>query len=171
MFNDNLVRARFRLNHLRRRLIFSTTVKFLACVKETCEFRRAWETTRVGEDARERRHAWEKTCVGETQESHDLSLLPLFDLPHKLTIFSLPGRIFEPGFGNKPLARTTSTSNIPFLLYSASWMSPMEGDASTCRPTIWAGPKPSMKSPRWPSFPSFIPGGIQGLERRETEMG
>ena len=45
---------------LRRRLIFSTNVKILAYVNETCEFRRAWETTRVGEDACRRRRVWEK---------------------------------------------------------------------------------------------------------------
>lgn len=105
-----------------------------------------------------------------TRTFHARTLVPyIFHYTNRISPLSLPGRIFEPGFGNKPLARMTSTSNIPFLLYSAIWMSPMEGEARTCRPTIWAGPRPSIKSPRWPSFPSFIPGGIQGLGR-ETQI-
>ena len=56
-----------------------------------------------------------------TRDFHTRKIAPYrFDKIKQLAILSSPGRIFEPGFGNKPLARITSTSNIPFLLYSAS---------------------------------------------------
>ena len=56
-----------------------------------------------------------------TRDFHARTLVPqTSDKIKQLAILSLPGRIFEPGFGNNPLARITSTSNIPFLLYSPS---------------------------------------------------
>lgn len=54
----------------------------------------------------------------------------------------------------RPLARMTSTSRQPFWWHSDNWISPSAGAPSTCLPTSWPGPSPSMKSDNWP--PSAI---------------
>ena len=51
----------------------------------------------------------------------------------------------------------TSTSRLPLLSHILSWMSPSAGEASTCLPTNWPGPRPSMNSDNWPSEPRREP--------------
>lgn len=48
--------------------------------------------------------------------------------------------------------------------------SPMGGVANVCRPTSWAGPRPSRKSLNWASEESLTPGKMR-LEQRRHKHG
>ena len=80
----------------------------------------------------------------------------------------LPGGTLTPGLATKFRARMTSTSRLPLLSTRLSWMSPMRGEPSACRPTSWEGPSPSRKSLNWPSPPKRK---LVGSHNLQGEMG